>query len=129
MHNGGRFHFGEKIMKKYPRPESAPSWAKYIAQDRNGLIHYFNHKHIYADLSCSGMNQEWVCVDNKTIQYKASNISEYCTDWKKSLRKLISRPSRKELHAEIAKLNRIINQMAPEEKLITRRKINQGEKA
>ena len=91
-------------MKTIKRTESMPTWAKYTAIDKNGELNLYAHKNIEAD------KDEWIAKEHFSAMYeKLKSIPDYKGNWEKSLRKITNKPTRKELHEEIAKLNRTNN--------------------
>jgi hypothetical protein len=96
-------------IKTIQRTDEMSDWARYVATYENGRVLEFKHVP-FAHIWC-GSGSWWAHDNSKTfinnkVKYKAKN-------WESSLRKIIDRPTRKELHAEIAKLNNTINHMCP----------------
>lgn len=91
-------------IKKIKRTDEMPKQAKWLVMNSNGVCSI--------NTGSSRPIRNMDCSWRSDVPYswaKHAEMNNYCKNWKKSLRKITDKPSRKELHAEIAKLNRIIN--------------------
>jgi 5'(3')-deoxyribonucleotidase len=88
-------------MKTIKRTKEMPKDAKFIAIDKDGKIHTYNTEHIKA-YDC-----EWeMLIKAEDCRYNRIKIKPYCKNWRKSLRKITDKPTRKQLKARIKELEK-----------------------
>lgn len=88
-------------MKTIKRTKEMTDCARYIATDKNGKIWWYHLKPVMTDIL-------WY-TEKSSSGSRLEDFKPYCKNWEKSLRKITDKPTRKELFAEIAKLNKDIN--------------------
>ena len=84
-------------MKKIKRTKDMSEWARFIATDKNGYVYTFTEK---PSMYITG----WGNGGESRIVHKI----HYCNNWEKSLRRIINKPTRKDLKMQIVIKDEII---------------------
>ena len=91
-------------MKTIQRTDDIPKNANWTAIDASLKVWWYGQKPFQSDV---------VWVGRTNAGGLITHMKPYCKNWKKSLRKIVdkkvNKPSRKELHATIAELNKKLN--------------------